>query len=187
MKFKIQLLLGFLRKARLKHVEHILIGAGLGRSGTTNLAMNLHNQGWSVSHEAGNNGALDFTAKLQDKFTIRTWPRDRRAKWAKQFLNDMILAKPSASTIVGDVSHVHSQSMSDFLEADKRVAVVFLYRSRLNEWVESVKNHQTKPGFVETHLMQSRGVTAEKFPDRGQRLKEYAKRCLTEVLSLIHI
>ena len=170
----------YTRSAKLRGVETIVIGAGLGRCGTTNYAMNLQQQGWAVSHEAGNTNALDYNEALKDRFNLRDGDAEHRELYATNFIKQLILSKPGKPAIVGDVSHVHSQIMGDFLKVDERVCVTFLHNSDLDKWVASVVNHHPQGGRVETNLLAGRGIDATKFPDRTSRLKAYAKRCLTE-------
>ena len=56
-------------------VQHIVIGFGTGRCGTSNMAANLDsfNGSAAVTHERGNTCSLDHGKGFTDKFCIAAW------------------------------------------------------------------------------------------------------------------
>ena len=152
-------------RARLEgKVKKIVIGAGWGRSGTTSLAVNFQKQdGWRVTHEAGNTKSIDYCEVMKDKFSLRELSSSRQKNRASEMKASIALDSCGAK-VVGDVSHVHSQIPEEFLLADDRVVFVFVHRrSDVGGWVASVKRHNPSGGLVENLLLQGWGITAEEY------------------------
>ena len=162
--------------------ETIIIGAGLGRSGTTGLAVNLQRQDFAVSHEAGNGHSIDYRRTMKDHFSLAEQDEAARKKHASAIVADIVAAGRGES-VVGDISWVHTQLAEELLQADKRVQVVFLYRKDVAAWVKSVLLHAPKPGLPETIVLRGADIDARK-GDRGQRLKLYRRFVITKAKSL---
>ena len=166
------------RKALDAKTRTIVIGAGLGRCGTTGLALNLQRQGFAVTHEAGNTHSLDHRSTMKDHFALADQHKAGRHMRAAALVADIASAAEGAS-VAGDISWVHTQLAEEMLLADKRVEVVFLYRDDVEAWVKSVVAHAPRPRLPETLVFRGAGIDASK-GDRAQRLKLYRRFVLAK-------
>ena len=160
------------RDQKLTNTERIIVGAGFGRCGTTNLAANLQNQGFRVTHEAGNTNSVDYRRAVKDKFTLRSATPEVKARHAKALVADL-LAFGAGARVVGDLSHVHSQVLQEVLDADERVHVAFQYRRCTRDWLTSVLAHSPRPGLPETLLLRGWGIASSSHGERLARLRAF--------------
>lgn len=175
------------KKTRLRRraqVRHILIGAGPGRVGSTNLAYNMAKLGARVSHERKNTREVDhaMAGGLVDSFSLMQKSKDHKEQVAKKLL-DQIVDTAGQCSVVGDISHTNSQLMSEFLGLDQRVQLVVQVRQPAS-FAESFMSLMKKPERWETNLMHGRNLSATVEPNRRRRLEKYAKSIESEARAL---
>ena len=169
-------------RARQQALQHIIIGAGVGRCGSTCLAANLQNQGWDVSHEAGNSRSLDRRASFTDRFKLHC-----AAKSAKRTIADKMVehlrTNPRAQAVVGDISWTNTPLAEAMLESDPRVCIVFQTRPP-EQWVTSHLRHHARPGRWEGLVLKAYGIKKAQEPSRRMRLILWARSVAREAKRL---
>ena len=175
------------RAKRRNKVQKVVIGAGSGRCGTTNLAWNLQRTKMCrVTHERFDPKEIDYSlgaaSGIVDKFSMKNWTQEKQQDHAKKIVLSL-LDSAGGKKICGDISHCHSQIMEPFLQADPRVLLIVQTRDP-SSYATSVLKVFPKPTLVETNLLQSRGISASKYLDRKQRLEVYQKSIMAEAQKL---
>ena len=176
------------RQRRRGKIQHILVGASGGRSGSTNLAVNLQVGGRKkecrVTHERFNPKEADH--KMAEGWTDKFSYFSKSMEVKNKVASDMVMHfcdTGGGRRVVGDVAHTHSQMMESFLLADPRVILVVQTREPVS-YSESFAEVSGQPRLWETHLLNARGITASKTPDRLKRLQAYQKMIAKEGLRL---
>ena len=175
------------RHARLAlraNTRCIVVGAGPGRVGSTALAARCQREGFAVSHEGGNTRSADHDKRycIGDKFTTFSKSDEEKANLATKLIESW-LDRSLGEAVVGDIGLANTQLMKAFLEADPRVLLIVQLReptSFADNWVKVSK----KPALWETHLMTSRGLTANRYPSRVECLRRYMRMIVDETRRL---
>ena len=160
-------------RARQQALQHIIIGAGVGRCGSTCLAANLQNQGWDVSHEAGNSRSLDRRANFTDRFKLHCAPKSAKRTSADNMV-EHLHTNPRAQAVVGDISWTNTPLAEAMLESDPRVRIVFQTRPP-EQWVTSHLRHHARPGRWEGLVLRAYGIKKAQEPIRRMRLILWAR------------
>ncbi len=170
------------REALAAQTKVIVMGVGMGRSGTMSLAVNLQRQdGWRVTHEAGNTHSMEWRPSMRDRFTLREQTPARRQAIAKNVINDVV-AFAAGGAVAGDISWTHLELAKELLVADTRVHVVAQFRDDISGWIKSVEGHG-RAGLPATLFMRGHGITAADGP-RSTRLRKLYKSCLADMRKL---
>ena len=157
----------------------ILLGASVGRSGTTQMSMHCQKAGAAVTHERCNPYSPHWNGELRDKFTLFSKPKQVKEKFVDKLLEN-ITRESAGSSIVGDISHTHSQYMD---EALKNPNVILLAQTRQPESYATSCISFGRTSRAETMLLRSRGITA-KTGSRKERLMAYQTHFQKEVSKL---
>ena len=169
-------------RARQQALQHIIIGAGVGRCGSTCLAANLQNQGWDVSHEAGNSRSLDRRANFTDRFKLHCAPKSAKRTIADNMV-EHLRTNPRAQAVVGDISWTNTPLAEAMLESDPRVRIVFQTRPP-EQWVTSHLRHHARPGRWEGLVLGAYGIKKAQEPSRRMRLILWARSVAREAKRL---
>jgi hypothetical protein len=116
------------------------------------------------SWQVGNRHSQDYRSThgtKDDSFSCKSWEPARRKKFASDFVAALV-NESSGSSVVGDVSWIHSQYMLEVLQADSRVIIVFQFRHDLEAWWTSVQKHKPKSSLCENVMLGSRGIRSQK-------------------------
>ena len=173
------------RRRKRNATRTIIAGAGPGRVGSTALACHLQREGFKVTHEAGNKMSADFDphAAAPDTFNLYEKTQEQRLAVAKSRVEEW-LDKGRGAVVAGDVGLSNSQIMHELLLADPRVMLVVQVRDPAQYAKSWLAINGNKQALWETILLQSRGITAARFPQKEARVKQYMRDLIAEAYRL---
>ena len=174
----------FERKAKRRATRIIVAGAGPGRVGSTAVAAHLQREGFYVTHESGNHRSVDFdmATSVTDHFNLFAKPKEFKQSVADQKILNW-LDRASGAAVAGDIALSNTQHMEELLLADKRVVLIIQLRDP-RSFAASVTRATKQCARWEIGLMQGRGITAAKIPDREKRWQTYMRMVSEEASAL---